>query len=143
MIGGPPVQYSSTIPQPARPGILPQRRPAQTTKANQTQISGATGRVRLQGAEESEATQPLRMPSPDELGVGPKSRAKDVDWSGVRDRMKALSVSSFHLQKLEGGYRFTCVVPVAGERRKIEADGLTEAEAIDLALSRAEARRGG
>jgi hypothetical protein len=57
--------------------------------------------------------------------------------------MQALEVYSFHLQKLEGGYRFTCVVPVAGERRKIEADGLSEAEAIDLALTRAESRRGG
>ena len=56
--------------------------------------------------------------------------------------MEALTVSSFHLQKLDGGFRFTCVIPLANERVKIEADGLTEAEAIDLALSRAESRRG-
>src|SRR5438034_8071658 len=38
--------------------------------------------------------------------------------SAVRRRMEALTVSSFHLQKLDGGFRFTCVVPLANEDRK-------------------------
>src|SRR5262249_31633324 len=126
-----------------RPAILPQRRQqAANTKSSQT-TAGATGRVRLQSDEQGTSTPSIHMPSPEQLGVGPKSRQVDVDWSAVRKRMDALTVSSFHLQKLEGGFRFTCVVPIAGERRKIEADGLTEAEAIDLALTRAESRRGG
>ncbi len=147
MIGGSPVQPYYELPQsqPTRPGILPQRRQqSANTKTNQTQTTaGATGRVRMQADDPSPSVPPLRMPSPEQLGVGPTTRATETDWTAVRKRMEALTVSSFHLQKLDGGFRFTCVVPVAGERRKIEADGLTEAEAIDLALTRAEARRGG
>jgi hypothetical protein len=153
MIGGPPVsqgypfnQYSTMPPQTARPGLL-QRRPAATTgsaRVGQSETAGGTGRVRAKADEEPTArpTLALEMPTPDQLGLGSRQRAAEVDWSAVRTRMESLAVVSFHLQKLTGGFRFTCVVPAAGsERRKIEADGLTEAEAIDLALTRAEARQ--
>src|SRR5690242_17549425 len=116
MIGGSPVQPYYEIPaaQPQRTPLLPLRRqPAPTTQTNQQQT--AAGRVRMQSDEAALSAPPLRMPSPEQLGVGPKTRQAEVDWTAVRTRMTALSVSSFHLQKLEGGFRFTCVVPSAGE----------------------------
>lgn len=148
MIGGQPVQpYYQPQPQ-SRPGLLPQRRQQTAgTKANQPQTAGVA-RPRMQSDDAPELAKvnerpALQMPSPEQLGLGAKARSVEVDWSAVRSRMEALKVASFNLQKLEGGFRFICVVPINGERRKIEADGVNEAEAIDLALGRAEARRGG
>jgi hypothetical protein len=144
VFGGQPIQpyYEMPVAQPQRARILPQRRePASSAKTDQKPAAGAAAQIRMQSDEAAQGAPPLRMPSPEQLGVGPKTRQAEVNWTTVRTRMESLSVSSFHLQKLEGGFRFTCVVPVAGERRKIEADGLTEAEAIDLALTRAESRR--
>ena len=79
------------------------------------------------------------MPPPEYFGLRAKSRAVEVDWLAVQRRLEALKITRFHLQRVPAGFRFTCVVPGIPHVR-IEADGTTEAEAIDLALSRAETR---
>lgn len=84
--------------------------------------------------------EPLRMPSPAELGLGPRGKPAEIDWSDVRQRLHRLDVTSFHLQKLpDGGFRFSCVVPTQAGARKVEAESVGEADAIDQALGRAEA----
>lgn len=87
--------------------------------------------------------QSLPMPSPEELGIRPVSaRSEEVDWLQVRKRIQTLSLTSFYMQKLpEGGFRFVCFVPTRTGDRRIEAESLTEAEAIDRALTHAESLR--
>jgi len=83
--------------------------------------------------------EPLRMPSPAELGLGGPARpvADAVDWTDVRRRMERLGVSGFQLDRTATGFRFTCVFGT----RRLTADALTEAEAIHQALARAEVLR--
>jgi len=82
---------------------------------------------------------PLRMPSPAELGLGQTARpAGDaIDWADVRRRMERLGVTGFQLDRTPTGYRFICVVGA----RHLTADAVTEAEAIQQALARAEVLR--
>lgn len=152
MIGGQPVLPPGYYPyqpvaQPTRQPILPRRQAAPMARNGGTQQSAAQGKVRLQGQDNEAATRPnlppLPMPTPEELGLGAKSnRTGEVDWTGVRQRLERVSASSFHLQKVSTGFRFSCVVPnAAGERRRVEAEAASEAEAIDRALALAE--RGG
>src|SRR5260370_22198928 len=84
--------------------------------------------------------EPIRMPSPAELGLGcataPKTDA--VNWGDIRQRMERLNVSGFQLDRIPSGYRFTCVVPASGGLQRLTAEAVTEAEAIHQALARAE-----
>jgi hypothetical protein len=81
---------------------------------------------------------PLEMPPPERFGLG-RAAVREVDWNIVSRRLEALNITKFHVQRVPGGFRFSCVLPGAPGVR-IEADGLTEAEAIELALNRAESR---
>jgi hypothetical protein len=70
--------------------------------------------------------------------------AAAVDWNVTVTRLRALEAVGFHLDRLpEGGYRFTCWVPAAqaGRTSRVEAMAATEAEAVRLALERAERAR--
>jgi hypothetical protein len=144
VIGGSPIQPANIYPGAYTYQPAPQQRPRSAGNPARTTPSANAGRVRLQSADEAAPAlselprpSPIEMPTPEKLGLGPK-RA-DVDWSAVRRRLDALSVATFHLQKrAEGGFRFTCVVDNAGQRRKFEAEGENEAEAIDQTLRLAE-----
>lgn len=83
--------------------------------------------------------EPLRMPSPAELGLSSTAipQTEVVDWADVRHRMERLGVTGFQLDRTATGFRFACVV---GDRR-LTADAPTEAEAIHRALARAEVLR--
>ncbi|MCX7699807.1 MAG: HPF/RaiA family ribosome-associated protein [Gemmataceae bacterium] len=132
-----------TRPAPAttRPGLLPRRQQpeANSTRMNQVpRAANSRDRVRLQ----SEDVPPpvLEMPPPEYFGLGRNSQPTEVDWLVVQRRLDALKITRFHMQRVPGGFRFTCVIPGSPGIR-IEADGLTESEAIDLALSRAESKQ--
>src|SRR5262245_22898081 len=86
---------------------------------------------------------PLRMPSPAELGLGKTARpAVDaVDWADVHRRMERLGVTGYQMDRTDSGFRFTCVVSAAGCPRRLTAEAVTEAEAIHQALARAELLR--
>jgi len=99
--------------------------------------------VRMQN-ERVETPRPiLRMPSPEELGLRlPPATNREVDWNHVRQRVHALNLTSFHMQKLpEGGFRFVCFVPTNAGERRVQAEAVYEAEAIHQALSQAESLR--
>ena len=82
---------------------------------------------------------PLQIPSPRELDIDSRTSAIEVDWADVRRRLQQLQVTSFHAQKLaDGGFRFGCVVPTATGPKKVEAEAVTEVDAINWALSHAE-----
>jgi len=144
MIGGSPIEYPGSYPAqpyPTYPGQ--QQRPTnQNALVRTTQTTPNMGQFRMQAAEEPaprRALPPLPVPSADQFGLGAKNRIVDVDWSNVRRRLTGLSVTSFHLQKLPAGFRFTIVVPNSnGERHKIECESETDADAIEQALTSAE-----
>ena len=96
----------------------------------------------MQVADEAPARRilpPLEIPSPDRLGLGSRNRVVEVDWANVHRRLQALSVASFHLQKLSTGFRFTVVVTSPnGERSKLESESETDVDAIEQVLTRAE-----
>jgi hypothetical protein len=116
--------------------------------------------IRLKGPDEDDpaptrlATRPaspvrLRLPSPGELGLqgvgaahSETSGAKAVvDWADVHRRLDRLGALSFHQEKLpEGGYRVTFLLPSDQPNRahQIDARAETVAEAVGLALERAE-----
>ena len=147
LIGGSPVQQPGFVPdnytyQPAPSVPAANARPrAAVGQARSNQPAANPGTVRLQRGEDAVAATtvrerpPIALPAPEELGLG--SKRAEVDWSGVRRRLDALSVATFHLQKVAGGVRFTCVVAKGGERRKFEAEAQTDADAIDAALRQA------
>jgi len=128
----------------------PQQRVAAPARASQPKLASSQpakvqqsqARVRMQNDAPAPRTT-LRMPSPEELGIRPAAaRSDEVDWLQVRKRIQSLSLTSFHMQKLpEGGFRFVCFVPTQSGDRRIEAESLTEAEAIDRALAQAESLR--
>lgn len=91
------------------------------------------------------APAPLSMPSPDQLGIttatATPAPAVDVDWTAARQRLTRLGAVSFNLDQLpQGACRFTCFLPTdqVGRTHRVEAAAASEAEAIRLALGKAE-----
>ncbi len=133
MIGGSSIEYQS-YPIQQYPNYAPQPRANQNNLVRSTQTPPSMDRVRMQAAEEQAPRRtlpPLAVPSADQFGLGAKNRVAEVDWSNVRRRLATLSVASFHVQKAPSGFRCTIVVPSGnGERRKIECEAETDADAI-------------
>jgi hypothetical protein len=89
---------------------------------------------------EEVARAPLKMPAPEDLGLGSAARAT-VDWADVHNRLDRLGALSFYQQKLAGGgYRVTFLLSTgkADRARQIEAEADSVAGAVTLALDRAE-----
>jgi hypothetical protein len=87
---------------------------------------------------EERRPEPLSLPSPEQLGVG---HGPSVDWADVHRRLEQLGALSFQQQKrLEGGFRITFMLPTDHNDRtqQIEAVAETEAQAVRLALEKAE-----
>lgn len=82
----------------------------------------------------------LALPPPEQLGIGSASAPAEIDWNAVHRRLHQLGSTSYQSQRTADGYRFTCLLPTANPDRtqRIEAQAAGEAEAIRLALDRAE-----
>lgn len=84
---------------------------------------------------------PLALPAPEQLGVAhaAPAAANRLDWAATRSQLDRLGATCFHLEKLESGWRFTCLLPARepGKQRRIDAEAATEAEAVRVALERA------
>jgi hypothetical protein len=81
------------------------------------------------------------MPSPQELGVADVKLPANlsIDWTAVHNQLDRLGATCFHLERAAtGGYRITCLLPTnqPGRTHRIEAEAPTEAEAVQLALSK-------
>jgi hypothetical protein len=82
----------------------------------------------------------LTLPSPEALGLAPGKEAA-TDWAAVHRRLDRVGATCFHVDKLpQGGYRVTCLMPgsTAGSLHHVESQAANEAEALQLALARAE-----
>jgi hypothetical protein len=106
--------------------------------------------VRAKGEDAPPVVPPparLAIPSPHQLGITSASTsAAAVDWNSARRRLDRLGAVYFHVEKLNaGGYRFTCLLPTSqrGHTHRVETVAATEAEAVHLALARAEEWAGG
>lgn len=103
----------------------------------------APARAEQQSTPEETPREPLRLPSPEELGVdSPAAKSQAViNWTQVHRQLARLGALSFYQQKLPGGgYRVTFLLPAGKEGRAhhVEAIAETDAEAVLLALDRAE-----
>jgi hypothetical protein len=84
--------------------------------------------------------QTLRIPTPQELGIAPNRLEPEpkhmaqasVDWSAVRERLRAMNATGFSLNQSRDGYRF--IVEMAD--RRVEGSGSTEASAVTDALEK-------
>jgi hypothetical protein len=93
-----------------------------------------------------ESIEPLRLPSPDQLGIAsPSGAAGTTDWTAVHQQLDRLGALCVHLEKVEGGCRFTCLLPTAQPERthRVEAVASSEAEAVRLALDKCAEWTGG
>jgi hypothetical protein len=84
------------------------------------------------------------MPSPEQLGVARPAPAEcaDTDWAAVHRRLERLGAVCFRLDQLpQGSHRASCLLPTdrPGHTHHIEAEAATAAEAVQLAVARAEA----
>jgi hypothetical protein len=76
---------------------------------------------------------PVRIPTPEELGLGPKkivSGDEPLDWTLVERRLDSAGVTGYQMEKTADGYQFTCQLaagPVSGR-------GSSKNEAVREAL---------
>jgi hypothetical protein len=83
----------------------------------------------------------LTAPSPEQLGIGSTpAGANDIDWGAVHRRLDQLGATCFHVERLAGGAKVTCLLPTAqaGHNRHVEAQANSQAEAVRLVLDKAE-----
>lgn len=98
---------------------------------------------------------PLRIPTPEELGVlakavpaapaavkvpGSYPTTPAVDWLAIHQRLRELHAVGFQMEEVAGGYRFRCWIPQGAGRQQVEGSGSSEAEAVRLCLAQAEKR---
>jgi len=84
--------------------------------------------------------EPLTLPSPESLGLAPKAPAK-VDWNATLERLDRLGRIGHQVVQLDDGRcRVLLVMRTrqADQVQRIEATAASEAEAVGLALARAE-----
>ena len=88
---------------------------------------------------------PLRLPSPEALGITTvqatqPAAVSDIDWNNVRARLRQLGAVGFHLDQVDGGqWRATFLMPVGGQQaRHVEASAASDAIAVLSALQQAE-----
>src|SRR5437763_3610054 len=84
----------------------------------------------------------LAMPSPEQLGIAAANAPTGaLDWTAANRRLALLGAISSHRERLpQGGFRFVCLLPTtqADRTHRIEAVATTEAEAVRVALQKAE-----
>ena len=83
------------------------------------------------------------MPSPQELGVADVKRPENpiVDWTAVHNQLDRLGATCFQLERMpEGSFRITCLLPTNQRScsHRIEAQASSEADAVRLALAKAQ-----
>ena len=86
------------------------------------------------------ARSPIYLPGPESFGlVVSTQQTQEVDWLGVRNRIKALGIRSFQHEEFQPGrHRFTCQLNTnQGALLLVEGSGTTESEAIEGCLAKA------
>jgi hypothetical protein len=89
----------------------------------------------VRGQAPAETSAPLKVPTPEELGIrlGAAAPEAPLDWNQLRRKLDELGATGFRLDRQGAGFRFVCLLP-AGD---LEGAGTTEAEAVRVALAKA------
>jgi hypothetical protein len=127
------------------PGWQPQA-PFNSAQAQQPSRPIFRGKSEDEAAVPHQTIEPIRFPSPDQLGIArPSDAAGTTDWSAVHRQLDRLGALCVHLEKVEGGCRFTCLLPTTHPERthRVEAVAGSEAEAVRLALDKCAEWTGG
>lgn len=147
-----PMPMAARPPAPPRPA--PQQSPVFQPALAQQSAAGAPRVIRGQAPEEpAPQFQPrlpeprptlLRLPSPEELGVGaaPAVAQDSSNWSTAQQRLDQLGATCLHMEKLpQGGCRLTClmVTAQAGRSHRIDVQASSPGQAFTLAVEKAEA----
>lgn len=127
------------MPPPSRPPLAQQRAPAPRVVRGQQPDEPLPATPAAPVARQA----PLRMPSPQELGVaeGKERDNAKVDWTALHARLDQLGATSFHVERGAGGVcRITCLLPTRqpGRSHRIDVEASSEAGAVRLALDRAQ-----
>jgi hypothetical protein len=93
-------------------------------------------------APPARSREPIRLPSPEELGVSPGQPAETgTDWATVNHRLETLGAVCFQMTRLpQGGWHVTCLVPTGqpDRTRRVEAEAEARVDAVRLVLEQAE-----
>jgi hypothetical protein len=85
-------------------------------------------------AQSDDALPAVRIPTPDELGIGASMTVvgdEPLDWSMVERTLDACGVSTYQMDKTASGYAFTCKAPGGS----VTGRGATRAVAVRQALA--------
>src|SRR5262249_23620394 len=124
-----PAQQAQAVPQ------APPQMPTARGKAYEEKPEPS-----IQSRAEAPKLEPLTLPSPESLGLAPKSAPK-VDWNAPLERLDRLGRIGHQVVQLDDG---RCRVMLmmrtrqADQVQRIEATAATEAEAVSLVVARAE-----
>lgn len=146
--------YPAQQSDPAQWSAQPQGWPPRQAPVASTAVASQTPppKYRMQMAEEPSPSAaarlaqtlpaPLRMPTPQELGLlSGSALAENANWATAHRRLEKLGALSYHLDKLpQGGFRFACFLPTsqADRSHRIQAEAASEAEAVSLVVEQAE-----
>lgn len=137
--GAPTTPYRAPAATPAPPKVAQAPRPN-----NGVIVRGQRPEEPIEPARPvpPRAAEEVRLPSPEELGVGGGRAAEaGLDWAGVHRRLEGLGATCFQMRQLPGGgWHVTCLLPTAQPDRsqRIEAQAADRAEAVRLTLEQAE-----
>ena len=88
----------------------------------------------IRAQSEDAAAPSLRIPTPEELGIGSKkviSGDEPLDWAMVDRRLDQVGATGYQMDKTATGFRFTCHLPAG----PVTGRGPTKNEAVRSALA--------
>lgn len=135
--------YPAATRQPAPRAVAPRQ---QNNALATAPVAAPKIRMQMDEPERllaSSTRSKMVMPSPEELGLASRSRsaAAPMDWTAIRQRLDALGISGFQLQRLpNGSFRFSCELPTGQGAMPIRGEAPTEEGAVQQVLNQASAR---
>jgi hypothetical protein len=161
MIGGPPMmmpQMPQQFPQqfPTMPAMQPPQFPTgqampRPAPAAPMMASGPAPQPRavrgVPADEPAPEVRPTRLaiPAPEQMGISASAVAASaetpVDWAAIHRRLDSLGITCFHIERESAGWRVVCLQSCCctpGKHHRIEAQGSSQGEAVQLALEQAE-----
>jgi hypothetical protein len=121
VIGGPPIPYPRA--QAPAATYVPPRLPSPRAAAPKLLARG----------QNDDAAPAIRIPTPEELGIGTAKLIggdEPLDWNMVERRLDAAGVTGYQVEKVAGGFRFTCQLSAGA----VTGRGASKAEAVRNAL---------
>jgi hypothetical protein len=81
-------------------------------------------------AQNDDAPPAVRIPTPEELGLGKRLTEESLDWSTVERMLDSAGVTSYQMERTATGFKFTCKLA----SRSVAGVGPSKAEAVRQVL---------